>query len=245
FLMVGHGKADDVIDWATQGRPFIAALNASNVGFTAEQRYGWDHNWMSFNFSLDSMFSPANGGLSAWAYPSNVSFPGISNATGSGPLVPGLTGTDFYNMAFEWSVPWNQFHTNIVDTTTTYEISLRSSTVAQTADVTPQRTQAFRPAIGTTVTWKNVNNATGAIVQSGTTTIDADGLATLRAISIGTGTGNRLSDPATDRDCTRVYSDRRDGNWPLSSQCSGTLCKRSLFSMVGGPRFPNHYGTGD
>ena len=192
FLMVGHGKADDVIDWATQGRPFIAALNASNVGFTAEQRYGWDHNWMSFNFSLDSMFSPADGGLSAWAYPSNVSFPGISNATGSGPLVPGLTGTDFYNMAFEWSVPWNQFHTNIVDTTTTYEISLRSSTVAQTADVTPQRTQAFRPAIGTTVTWKNVNNATGAIVQSGTTTIDADGLATLRAISIGTGIGNRL-----------------------------------------------------
>ena len=192
FLMVGHGKADDVIDWATQGRPFIAALNASNVGFTAEQRFGWDHNWMSFNFSLDSMFSPADGGLSAWAYPNNVSFPGISNASGSGPLVPGLTGTDFYNMAFEWSVPWNQFHTSIVDTATTYEISLRSSTVAQTADVTPQRTKAFRPAIGTTVTWKNVNNATGAIVQSGTTTIDADGLATLRAISIGTGIGNRL-----------------------------------------------------
>ncbi len=192
FLMVGHGKADDVIDWATQGRPFIAALNAGNVGYSAEQRFGWDHNWMSFNFSLDTMFSPADGGLSAWAYPRNVSFPGITNATGSGPNVPGLTDTNFYNMQFEWSVPWNQFHTDLVDTPTQYEISIRSNTVAQTANVTPQRRQAFNPVPGTTVTWKNVDNATGQIVQSGTLTVDSGGLVTLPSVTIGTETGNRF-----------------------------------------------------
>lgn len=192
FLMVGHGKADDVIDWATQGKPFIAALNAGNVGFTAEQRFGWDHNWMSFDFSLDTMFSPADGGLSAWAYPRNVSFPGITNATGSGPNVPGTTGTNFYNMQFEWSVPWNRFHTDIVDTVTRYEISVKSNTVGQTANVTPQRRQAFNPVPGATVTWQNVNNTTGQIVQSGTLIVDADGLVTLPSVTIGTGKGNRF-----------------------------------------------------
>ena len=192
FLMVGHGKADDVIDWATQGRPFIAALIAGNVGYSAEQRFGWDHNWMSFNFSLDTMFSPADGGLSAWAYPQNVSFPGISNATGSGPSVPDTTDTNFYNMQFEWSVPWNPFHTDIVDTATRYEISIRSNTVEQTADVTPQRRQAFNPVPGSTVTWTNINNVTGQVLQSGTLVVDADGLVTLPTVTIGTDTGNRF-----------------------------------------------------
>ncbi|MFO0999575.1 MAG: hypothetical protein U0936_04505 [Planctomycetaceae bacterium] len=192
FLMVGHGKADDVIDWATQGQPFIAALNAGNVGFTAEQRFGWDHNWMAFDFSLDTMFSPTDGGLSAWAYPRNVSFPGITNASGSGPNVPGTTGTNFYNMQFEWSVPWNHFHNDIVDMATRYEITVRSNTVEQTADVTPQRRQAFNPMPGATVTWTNINNVTGQIVQSGTLIVDADGLVTLPAVTIGTGEGNRF-----------------------------------------------------
>lgn len=192
FLMVGHGKADDVIDWATQGKPFIAALNAGNVGFTAEQRFGWDHNWMAFDFSLDTMFSPTDGGLSAWAYPKNVSFPGITNATGSGPNVPGTTGTNFYNMQFEWSVPWNHFHDDLVDSNTRYEISIKSNTVPQTADLTPQRRQAFYPVPGATVTWQNISNATGLVVQSGTLVVDSDGLVTLPAVTIGTGTGNRF-----------------------------------------------------
>ena len=38
FLMFGHGKNDDVIDWATQGRPFVASVEAANVAYTAENR---------------------------------------------------------------------------------------------------------------------------------------------------------------------------------------------------------------
>ena len=192
FLMVGHGKADDVIDWATQGRPFIAALNAGNIGFTGEQRAGWDHNWMSFDFALDSMFSPTDGGLSAWAYPKSYSFPAITNATGSGPNVPGSTGIDFYNMKIEWSVPWNAFHADVIDIANRYEITLRSTVGAQLAEVTPRRLQAFSAPAGSVVTWQNINNANGQIVQSGTITSDPDGLVTIPRVQIGTGTGNRL-----------------------------------------------------
>ena len=192
FLMVGHGKADDIIDWATQGRPFIAALNAGNVGFTAEQRAGWDHNWMSFDFALDEMFSPTDGGLSAWAYPKNYSFPAITNATGSGPNVPGTTGIDFYNMKIEWSVPWNDFHSDVVDIAGRYEITLRSTVAAQVAEVTPRRLQAFSAPTGSVVSWQNINNANGQVVQSGAINSDADGLVTIPRFQIGTGTGNRL-----------------------------------------------------
>lgn len=192
FLMVGHGKADDIIDWETQGRPFVAALNAGAVGFTAESRFGWDHNWMSFDFSLDSMMSPTDGGLSNWIYPNNISFPGIRNASSSGPSDPGSTGTQFYNMSFEWSTAWNNFDRDIVDTPTRYEISLRSLVEGDTADVTPQHLQSFQTPSGVSVTWQSFDNATGNLIQSGTTTGDSDGLVTLSGIEFRTGAGIRL-----------------------------------------------------
>ncbi len=192
FMMVGHGKADDIIDWETQGRPFVAALSAGSVGFTAETRFGWDHNWMSFNFALDSMFSPTDGGLSNWIYPNNLSFPGISNATSSGPLDPGSTGTQFYNMNFEWSTPWNNFDRNIVDTANRYEISLRSLVEGDSADVTPQHLQSFQTPPGVSVNWQSYDNASGTLLQSGTATGDADGLVTIPQLQIRTGSGIRL-----------------------------------------------------
>ncbi|MBL8813542.1 MAG: hypothetical protein JNM43_25475 [Planctomycetaceae bacterium] len=193
FLMVGHGKADNIIDWATQGQPFIAALNAANVGYTAEMRGGWDHNWMGFSFAQDAMFSPSIGELGDWVYPKNMSFPGISLATGSGPNVPGNTGTNTYNMNIQWATPWNTFDASIVDTVSRYEISLRSVNGAtQQAEVTPQRLQAFTAPAGTVVNWQNIDNDTGAVVQSGSVTSDADGLVVIPRMQIGTGTGNRL-----------------------------------------------------
>lgn len=193
FLMVGHGKADNIIDWATQGQPFIAALNAANVGYTAEMRGAWDHNWMGFSFAQDAMFSPSIGELGDWIYPKNMSFPGFSLASGSGPNVPGNTGTNTYNMNLQWATPWNTFDASIVDTVSRYEISLRSvSGAAQLAEVTPQRLQAFTALPGTTVNWQNIDNDDGSVVQSGTITVDADGLIVIPRMQIGTGTGNRL-----------------------------------------------------
>lgn len=192
FLMVGHGKVDDIIDWATQGRPFIAALNAANAGFTAEMRGGWDHTWMGFSYAHEKMLSPGDGSLSSWIYPRDMSFPGITAATGSGAAVPAAGGTDIYNLSLEWAVPWNPFHRTIVDTPTRYEISLRSVSGRQTATITPQKTQEFRPPRGTTIEWRNIDNTTGTVIQSGIVTADNRGLVTVPQFDIGTGRGNRL-----------------------------------------------------
>lgn len=191
FLMIGHGKADDVIDWATQGRPIIAALNSSRAGFSSEQRDAWDHNWMGYDFALNPMFSTA-GGLSEFVYPRNLSFVAVSDASGSGPLVPATTGTDIYNLSILWSVPWSSFHSGIVDVPGRYEVSLKSTTVSQTASITPRRLQEFHVSPGQTVAWSNTNNTSGQVIQSGTVTADSAGLVTIPLVEIGTGAGNRL-----------------------------------------------------
>ena len=192
FLMIGHGKADDVIDWQTQGREFIQYLNQAHVGFTAEQRFGWDHNFMSFDFVNVPMFSTGDGGLGEWVFKANHSLLSFVNATGSGPNYPGPGGTDFYNRKIDWSVPWNNFHAPVVDNSTHYEVSIRSQDGNQTADVTPRNFQRFVTAPGMSVQWSNVQNSTGQIVQSGTVTADSAGLVIIPGFQIGTGIGNRL-----------------------------------------------------
>lgn len=192
MLMVGHGKVDDVIDWATQGRPMIAALTNAHVAFTAEQRGNWDHNWMGFDCMNDAMFGDLVLGKTDWVFRRDSSLIAFSNATGSGPLVPNPTDTDYYNTSLDWSVPWNSFGAAIVDTASRYEVSLRSRAGNQTADVTPRRTSAFKPSSGTTVTWQNLNVATGQVLQSGTITVDSAGLPIIPSVQILTNSGNRL-----------------------------------------------------
>lgn len=192
FLMFGHGKEDDVIDWATQGQPFVTAVNAARVGFTAEVREDWGHNWMGFSFANHDLFSREYGDLGEWIFQSNFSFPGISNASGSGTFTPGNTGTEFYNLNIDWSVPWRSFDADPVDTFTHYEISLRSRDGVQTADITPRNLQQFQITSGKTYSWQNIDNSTGQVVQSGTVTADSVGLVTVTGFRIGTDTGNRL-----------------------------------------------------
>lgn len=192
MLMVGHGKIDQTIDWQTQGRPIIAALNNAHVAFTAEQRGNWDHNWMGFDCMNTTMFGVPNVERTEWLFRKDSSLIGFSNASGSGPLVPAATGTDFYNFELDWSVPWNNFGAAIVDAVNRYEVTLRSRAGVQTADVTPQRTAAFKVAPGVSVTWQNINVYTTQILQSGTVTADSAGLVTIPGVQILTGTGNRL-----------------------------------------------------
>jgi pimeloyl-ACP methyl ester carboxylesterase len=192
MLMVGHGKIDDVIDWQTQGLPIVAALNNAHVAFTAENRGNWDHNWMSFDFMNSAMFGDSNGSKADWIFRKDSSLIAFSNASGSGPLTSPPTGTDFYNLELDWSVPWNNFGAAIVDQSQHFEVTLRSRAGVQTADVTPQRTTAFKVAPGATVTWQNRNVASNQNIQSGSVTADAKGLVTIPGLQILTNSGNRL-----------------------------------------------------
>ena len=193
LLMVGHGKIDDVIDWQTQGAPIVAALNNARVAFTAENRNNWDHNWMGFDFQNTAMFGVPDGVKSDWIFRKDAALIGFSNASGSGPLVSPLTGDDFYNFALDWSVPWNNFGPAMVDTANQFSVTLRSRAGAQTADITPQRTLAFKVAPGQSVTWQNTDLTTNQVLQSGTVTADSSGLVTIPGVQVLTGNGNRLA----------------------------------------------------
>ncbi|MEZ6127728.1 MAG: alpha/beta hydrolase-fold protein [Planctomycetaceae bacterium] len=192
FLAFGHGKADTTIDWATQGQPFIAQVEAANIGYSAEQRGDYGHAWMGFGFAPISLFGTGINGLGNWAFRNDISFLGIENATGSGDLVPLPGGTDFYNQVIDWATPWNAFDDSIVDTPARYEVSVRSLIDTQTADLTPRNLQSFSVNPGDVVTWQNVDNQTGQVLQQGQLAADADGLLTVRDFTVLSGQGSRM-----------------------------------------------------
>lgn len=192
FLAFGHGKADTTIDWATQGRPFIASLDAARAAFSSLALAGYGHNWMGFEPIVHSVFSAGYGDWGNFVFRNTLTYPALHRASGSGPLVPPDTGTDRYNLDIDWSTPWNAFGAAPVDTSARYEITLRSLTVEQTADVTPRNTSAFRPAVGQAFRWRVQRADNGQVLQQGSTTADADGLVTVTGARILTGAGSRL-----------------------------------------------------
>ena len=193
YLMTFHGKQDRVIDWQTQGRPIANALNNGRHGFSARNLGSVDHTWVGFVSVNEPLFGFGSGTDATWKYPLNLSFPSIQNASGSSPAVPSNSGDDAYNMNIDWATPQTPFAAGIVDTNNQYAISLRSTGGAQTADITPRRTQRFDPRPGQQCSWNTVNNNSGANIGAGSATVDGDSLITITGVSIVTGSGTRLS----------------------------------------------------
>ena len=193
FLMTFHGKQDRVIDWQTQGRPIANALNNGSRGFAARNLGAISHTWVGFVSVNTSLFGFGFDDDFAWKYPLDLSFPSIQNASGSSPLAPANSGDDAYNTSIEWATPQTPFAASIIDTSSQYVISLRSTAGTQTANVTPRRTQAFDPSPGQQCSWSAVNNNNAATIGSGSATADSDSLITISGVSIVTGSGTRLS----------------------------------------------------
>ena len=192
FLMVDHGKADTTIDWQTQGAPMASVFTEARVGFSANALSGVGHTWLAFSSIVRNVWGFGFDNNDGWRYPKNLSFPGIHNASGSGSLQPAATGDDRHNNDIEWATPKNDFHQTIVDSANSYEISFRSMSVAQTADITPRNTNAFRPSAGTRCSWTATAIGNSANLGSGNATVDADQLLTVPSVSILGGSGTRL-----------------------------------------------------
>jgi len=184
YLMVDHGKADSIIDWQTQGQPMAQVFTDARAGFSASALGGVGHSWLGFDSVVTSVFGLGFGDESAWRYQRSMSFPGIHNASGSGSLRPGSSGDDRHNTTLEWSTSRNNFHQGIVDSSNRYEISLRSKTGNQTADITPRNTNAFRPASGVSCSWTATSISNNAMIGSGNSTVDGNRLLTMRQVFI-------------------------------------------------------------
>lgn len=192
YLIFGHGKQDDIIDWQTQGQPFIAAVNAADAGHTALLQGDAGHTWMGFIGSELPALGGPDQSFGTWLQSSEVSYPSITNSSGSGPVNPGATGDDTYNLNVDWATDWNRFDDAILDTSDQYAITIRSLTDSLVADVTPRNTRNFRPAAGSEVRWTSLNAATGDVLNSGRAVTDSDGLVTITDVRLLNGAGTRL-----------------------------------------------------
>ncbi len=191
FLMTMHGKQDGTIQWGSQGQPTVPALTDANIGFTA-RNLQVGHTWVGFAVNIP-MFGLGNAEQFPWKYPLNLSFPAVQNATGSSSTNPSNNGEDVYNMNIEWATPHTPFASTIVDQSSRYEISIRSTDSAQSADITPRRTQQFKPNPGNQCSWTATNNNNGANLGSGSSTVDGDSLLTIPQVNIVTGSGTKLA----------------------------------------------------
>jgi len=212
YMMIDFGKADDVIDWQTQGRPTFAAFTDAKVAYTATAREGVGHQWSGFGAVNENLFRFETG---PWFYPNDVSFPALHNVSGSeesgselentfsnevitGRIDPPVSGNDVYQTSLEWSTEQFSFGQPIVDQFNRYEITLRSRTFDQFADVTPRNTQSFRPEASTRCSWNARTVGNGQIVDSGVAVVDDSQLLTISQVQIVRGAGTRL-----ELDCTQ------------------------------------------
>ncbi len=193
FLMLAQGKADDIIDWETQGEPLARVFNDAKVGFTTRFEAGAGHGWLGFSAIVKPLFGFGYDDAFPWRYPRNLSFPSIQNASGSGPLQPGLDIHDSYNLDIEWATSHTRFAKKIVDKPKRYEISVRSTGSEQTADITPRNTQQFVVNPGDDCRYKVVDNNGRRLLSEGVVTADADALLTVKAVQITEHKGSKLS----------------------------------------------------
>jgi dienelactone hydrolase len=129
-------------------------------------------------------------GAASWArYKRNEAYPAFANSTNSDPVT---VQEGQRNLNLDWSSSLNSHGagTEIVDTSSTFSMSFKSLSADATADVTIRNAQAFAPTSGETVTWTNAL-PNGTVIESGTTTANANGFVTVR-IQIRAA-GNRMT----------------------------------------------------
>jgi hypothetical protein len=194
YICFGAHMQDTAIIWAAQGQPFPGVLYQGRIAFSGADAPG-PHGWPGYIGSDSRMIggTTLTSGWENFQFRRDLSLPAFSNVSNAPPVPPptSTTATYGYNLDLEWAVPWNAFGPLIVDTPTSYAISLRSTSVDQTADVTLHRLQQFVVQPGATYAWSNYRLSDGVLVGSGTVTADGNGLLTVPAVQI-TRAGNRL-----------------------------------------------------
>lgn len=186
FLADHHGMNDNVIDWESQGIPWYAAVEGGRHGLIGVFDSS-DHNWPGWKAD-SSTFT-----IQELSFVKDESFLGFSNASNSNdPATTSKSTSGCRNCGLEWSSSWNDFDGVPVDTTDRYEVTVRTTDgTTATVDVTPRRLQRFNPLAGQTLKWENRNSG-GTLVQSGTLTVDENGLFAISDVSVSSG-GNTLS----------------------------------------------------
>ncbi len=189
FLVITNGRRDGSIPW----RPnpdYYRALDAGRHGFVAAWDNGTHGTCMKKYPPKFKRWAKVGGRLLRFAL--NKSYPAFSRCSknddpGDGRADNGdITG--FMNVGFDWDDP--------IDRPDRYEVLVRwvvkGDAFPVTADVTPRRVQHFRPKPGAVVLGRNLDAATGKLIQSQRLRVDAHGLVTFVGFKIPSPAGARL-----------------------------------------------------
>ena len=218
-LGMAHGYRDSVIEWTTQGRPVYQILDQAKItwgGYVASAQHTWlGARGLPVTLS-DNDDSVPFAGLTIVR---NETVPGLSNYSGHDVALPPeplatlpfdappdeFPPTGKYNGRLLWSASWDAWDGAPIDTPNLWGMSFRVRADGEfTVDVTPRRRQAFVVDPGVEYVWENRRVSDNALIDTGTTTADADGLLTVpgfRILGAPTlpdatdvpGSGNRLT----------------------------------------------------
>ena len=193
YLIIDIGKDDFTIDYQTQGLPLVQALTDGRIPFAAALVDGISHSWRGYNAVNVDQFGLSEDRINPWHHRRSPGTIAIQYASDSGSLVPSASGDDLYNLNIEWSTDAHPFHQPVAETTSTFEVSLRSTSIDQTASITPRNSTVFRPDSGQFCSWTVSRNSNGETISSGSLIVDSSGLATANDVPVVTGSGSRLA----------------------------------------------------
>src|SRR5262249_18249210 len=83
FLAFVHAMQDTTINWASEGQPWVGDLYQGRIGFMGADVPG-DHSWPGYVGSDTAMIGPGYSGWDTFQFRKDMSFPALSNASGSG-----------------------------------------------------------------------------------------------------------------------------------------------------------------
>lgn len=184
FIVNFSGRHDESVGW-TEKLGFYAAKE--------QRRHGGIEFWDNRDHAAIQYaagFAPMLDLRYLYRFRSDLSWPAFSNCSangdpGTGDAVSGDSlGT--LNGAMDWDAAVSDSVASWRVTLRTRALTTRWGTIAApesvTVDVTPRRLQRFLLAPGATVQWNARRSSDGAVVQSGSTTVDAMGLVTIPGV---------------------------------------------------------------
>lgn len=198
-LGIGHGLADTVIEWSTQGQPVYAALDAAATAYGGAVADA-DHTWLAFlglppTLGTDSSLRP----FYSFAVVRDETVPGLANNSGNLAIPPPGVGRYHHNL--RWSASWDPWDGAPVDNADQWAMSFCyqaidaaacGSGTPLTVDITPRRVQQFVITAGASYRWENRRVADGALTASGVVTASSAGLLTVPGFALEASGGNRL-----------------------------------------------------
>jgi hypothetical protein len=186
YLCFGNGKNDGGIGWE-QAHRFVEALIQARQPF----KFTWGQAGHGQRSILPGeQASDRHIGIDLAA---DATLPAFTNCSQDDDLGDGSKDNGDEAGHINRYLLWNPDSAVDADDAWAMELYLidKSPDAQCTVDVTPRRTNAFNPNPGMQVAWRNIDLATGQVVQSGTATVDPWGLVTLPQVIVSK-TRNRL-----------------------------------------------------